>query len=52
MKLSGSPVEIRRPAPLFGEHNAYVLGEIIGLLTEEIQTLVEEQIIGTKPLGT
>jgi len=51
VKLSGSPVTIRRPAPLLGEHNEYVLGELLGMSREEIQTLAAEQIIGNTPLG-
>jgi len=51
MKLSRSPVRIRRPAPLVGEHNDYVLGELLGMSKVEIQSLVDEQIIGTTPLG-
>ena len=31
MKLSRSPIGIRRPAPLLGEHNEYVLGELLSL---------------------
>ena len=51
MRLSKSPVSIRRPAPLLGEHNEYVLGELLGMSTEEIQSLIDDQIIGTAPLG-
>jgi crotonobetainyl-CoA:carnitine CoA-transferase CaiB-like acyl-CoA transferase len=50
MRLSKSVTAIRRPAPLLGEHNDYVLGEILGMSKEEIQNLVDEQIIGTAPL--
>jgi len=49
MRLSKTPTPIRRPAPLLGEHNDYVLGEILGMSKEEIQELVDEQIIGTAP---
>ena len=51
MKFSDYPVEIHRPAPLMGEHNDYVLGELLGMSREEIQSLADDQIIGTKPLG-
>jgi crotonobetainyl-CoA:carnitine CoA-transferase CaiB-like acyl-CoA transferase len=51
MKLSNSPVSIRRPAPLLGEHNEYVLGNLLGMSREEIQELADNQIIGNTPLG-
>jgi len=51
MKLSNSPVSIRRPAPLLGEHNEYVLGDLLGMSREEIQELADDQIIGNTPLG-
>ncbi len=51
-RLSKSPVTIRRPAPLLGEHNDYVLGELLGISKEEIKSLAEKQIIGNAPVGT
>jgi len=51
MKFSESAITIRRPAPLLGEHNDYVLGELLGMSKEEIQSLADDQIIGTAPLG-
>ena len=43
--LSATPGEIRRPAPLLGEHNRYVYGELLGLSDDEIEGLVEQKII-------
>jgi benzylsuccinate CoA-transferase BbsF subunit len=43
--LSETPGEIRRPAPLLGEHNNYVFGKLLGLSQEEIKTLVEKEVI-------
>jgi benzylsuccinate CoA-transferase BbsF subunit len=40
-RLSDTPGRIRRPAPLLGEHNDYVFGELLGLPAAEIQRLVE-----------
>jgi len=40
-RLSDTPGRIRRPAPLLGEHNQYVFGELLGLPEAEIQRLVE-----------
>lgn len=39
--LSATPGRIRRPAPLLGEHNQYVFGELLGLPAAEIQRLME-----------
>jgi len=47
MRLSKCQVSIRRPAPLLGEHNDYVFGKLLGMSKEEIQSLTDDQIIGT-----
>jgi benzylsuccinate CoA-transferase BbsF subunit len=39
--LSGTPGRIRRPAPLLGEHNQYVFGDLLGLPEREIHRLME-----------
>lgn len=44
-KLSETPGEIRRPAPLLGEHNNYVFGELLGLSKDGIERLIQEKII-------
>lgn len=49
--LSESPRRQAMPAPGLGEHNAYVLGEILGLSPTEIAELEERGIIGTRPVG-
>jgi benzylsuccinate CoA-transferase BbsF subunit len=43
-KYSKTPTEVR-PAPLLGEHNRYVLGELLGMSEEEIERLVEEGVV-------
>ena len=43
--LSETPGEIRRPAPLLGEHNDYVFGELLGLPREEIDRMIDRKII-------
>ena len=50
-KLSGSEVKVRGPAPMLGEGNEYVLGEIMGLDAAEIQALTDEGAIGEQPIG-
>jgi benzylsuccinate CoA-transferase BbsF subunit len=42
--LSKTPCQIKR-APLIGEHNEYVLKEILGLSDEEIEPLIVEEVI-------
>ncbi len=49
-KFSKCPMKIERPAPLLGEHNNYVFGEILGLPQSEIDELESDQIIGSQPL--
>jgi crotonobetainyl-CoA:carnitine CoA-transferase CaiB-like acyl-CoA transferase len=44
-RLSGTPGRISRPAPLLGEHNQYVFGELLGLPEAEIRRLVEAEAI-------
>jgi len=51
LRLNGSLIPIQRPAPTLGEHNYYVLGELLGMSPAEIQNLADEQIIGTRPVG-
>jgi crotonobetainyl-CoA:carnitine CoA-transferase CaiB-like acyl-CoA transferase len=40
------PQPIDRPAPCFGEHNRYVLGELLGLSDGEIAGLERDGVIG------
>jgi crotonobetainyl-CoA:carnitine CoA-transferase CaiB-like acyl-CoA transferase len=46
MKLSATPVQLRRPPPLLGEHTAEVLAEI-GVSTEELTRLRGLGVIGS-----
>ena len=50
MKLSKSPITIRRLGPALGEHNEYVLRDLLGFSREEIAKLERDQIIGNQPL--
>ena len=49
-KMSKTPSHIRLPAPCLGEHNTYILGELLRLSSQEIAELEKENIIGTEPL--
>jgi len=44
-RLSETPGRIQRPAPLLGEHNDYVFGEILGLSGAEIGRLTEAGVL-------
>lgn len=48
--MSKTPRYIRRAAPCLGEHNEYILGEILGLSKKEIAELETDRIIGKAPL--
>jgi crotonobetainyl-CoA:carnitine CoA-transferase CaiB-like acyl-CoA transferase len=43
-RMTGTPWRLRRPAPLLGEHNAEVYGEL-GLSAEEIDALQQEGVL-------
>lgn len=51
VKFSGKRVEHQKPAPILGQHNEYVLKDILELSDEKISELEDTQIIGAKPLG-
>jgi len=44
-KMSATPARNRKGGPLMGQHNEFVLGELLGLSQSEIQRLVEEKAI-------
>ena len=43
------PLPVVSPAPTLGEHNRQVLGELLGLTEEAIDSLAERGIIGSRP---
>lgn len=47
--FSETPGSVYRPAPCFAEHQEYVLGELLGLSDDEIQTLDELGLTKTIP---
>ena len=38
------------PAPTLGQHNSYILSEVLGLPNEDMEILAKKDIIGTDPL--
>jgi len=49
--MSRTPQTEWRRAPMLGEHNRYVLGELLGLSDQEIAQLEEEKVINNRPLA-
>lgn len=49
MKLTKTPGVTTSPAPCFGEHNEYLLGEVLGIPSEEIEQLEMDAVIGKVP---
>jgi len=50
-KMSGTPLSLRGPAPCLGQHNEYVLRELLGYSDEEIEDLKARNVIGTRPFA-
>ncbi len=49
-RMSKTPGSIRKPAPLLGENNEYILRELLGITEAEIAQLAAEQVIGNQPI--
>ncbi len=47
---NGRHPDRHEPAPMLGEHNAYLLGELLGYAPSELRRLEAANIIGTTPL--
>jgi crotonobetainyl-CoA:carnitine CoA-transferase CaiB-like acyl-CoA transferase len=43
--MSATPASIHRAAPLLGEHNDYVLGELLGLSKAERERLIAAKVV-------
>lgn len=50
-KLSNNPRRQATPAPSLGQHNEFVLQDLLGLDPKDVERLVDEEVIGTRPLG-
>ncbi|RJQ08118.1 MAG: CoA transferase [Dehalococcoidia bacterium] len=49
-RLSLAPLGTRAPAPTLGQHNREILGELLGMGTDEFEELERGGVIGTRPL--
>ena len=50
-KLTGTPAVDGKPAPIMGEHNHVVLGELLCRTQEELTTLEKQGVIGSGPVN-
>ena len=50
LHLSDTKLGSDRPSPCVGQHNRYVLGELLGMSDEEIARLEEERVISDGPI--
>lgn len=48
-RMSRTPAHIRLPAPMFGEHNTWVLRDLLGLTDAEIAALEAEGVTAREP---
>ena len=48
-RMSRTPAHVRIPAPVFGEHNGYVFGELLGLTGDEIEDLYATGVAAATP---
>lgn len=48
-RLSETPMHIARPAPLLGQHNEEVLGDLLGVSAADLAALGEARIVATGP---
>jgi crotonobetainyl-CoA:carnitine CoA-transferase CaiB-like acyl-CoA transferase len=44
-RLSDAPAGFTRTSPTLGEHNAYVLGDVLGLGTDDQQRLLNDGVL-------
>ncbi|MCE2499701.1 MAG: CoA transferase [Dehalococcoidia bacterium] len=44
-RFSDTPGGVRTPAPLLGQHNRYILSELLGIEDDELARLVDEQVV-------
>ncbi len=50
-RLSKTPGYNQRHAPLFGEHNRYLLHDVLGMTEDQVADLEKKEVISEVPLG-
>lgn len=49
-RFEKTPAALRRPAPVFGEHNQEVFGDLLGVSSSEMDDLVAQGVTGDHPI--
>jgi formyl-CoA transferase len=47
-RLSGTPIHVRAPGPMLGEHNSYLYSHLLGYSTEEMRRFEASKHIGVR----
>jgi crotonobetainyl-CoA:carnitine CoA-transferase CaiB-like acyl-CoA transferase len=50
-RFAEANLHLRRHAPLFGEHTAAILGELLGMTESELAALDAEGVTSTAPVN-
>ena len=50
LSSAAAPEPVHEPAPCLGQHNGYVLGDVLGLSREALESMERDKVIGTEPL--
>ena len=50
-KFSGGDLTMQKPAPLLGEDNDYVLRRVLGLSNQDIESYIQDGLVGDAPVG-
>ena len=48
-KFSGTPAELRAAAPTLGQHNRFVLSELMGANAQQVEAMEARGVIGNAP---
>ena len=50
-KMSETSLHVRYAAPLLGQHNRFILGEMVGISETDLEDLEADGVIGHRPVG-
>ncbi|MCA9851503.1 MAG: CoA transferase, partial [Dehalococcoidia bacterium] len=48
-RFSRTPAQVTRPSPMLGQHSQEVLGDLLGVTSDEYESLVERNVSGDEP---